>query len=240
MADPLLETITLDTPDGPMAAFRAQPVGEPRGGVVVVQEAFGLTGHIGRVTQALASAGFVGVAPALFHRMEEQVFDYAGGFERLGPAMASLDAGTVTMDVDAALAELARLGQPSSRQGVIGFCMGGSVTLATAARVALGAAVTFYGGGIGQGRFGLPSGLESASSLRTPWLGLYGDLDAHIPVDDVERLRAVVAEAAVDAEVVRYATAHHGFHCDERPSFDAEASNDAWRRTLAFLGDHLR
>jgi carboxymethylenebutenolidase len=238
MADIQTDTIQLDTPDGPMDAYRVIPAGEARGGVVVVQEAFGLTGHIHRVAEALGEAGFVAVAPALFHRSEDQIFGY-GDFDKLGPVIMKLSADTVTMDVDAALAELDRQGQPASRQGIIGFCMGGSVTLATAARLELGAAVTFYGGGLAEGRFGLPSGLDSAARLRTPWLGLYGDLDQHIPIAEVEQVREVVASAGVPAEVVRYAEADHGFHCDERPSFHAESSSDAWARTLEFLGAHL-
>lgn len=238
MADIQTDTIELETPDGPMEAYLAVPAHAPRGGVVVVQEAFGLTGHIHRVTEALAEAGFVAVAPALFHRSDDRIFGY-DDFEKLGPVIMKLNGDTVAMDVDAALAELGRQGQPPSRRGIIGFCMGGSVTLATAARLELGAAVTFYGGGIGEGRFGLPSGLESAAGLRTPWLGLYGDLDAHIPVDDVERLREVADAAPVDTEVVRYADADHGFHCDERASFHPASSSDAWARTLSFLGDHL-
>lgn len=238
MAEPQTDTIQLDTPEGPMDLYRAIPGGEPRGGVVVVQEAFGLTGHIHRVAEALAAEGFVAVAPALFHRSEDQIFGY-DDYEKLGPVTMKLSAATVTMDVDAALDELDRLGQPASRQGIIGFCMGGSVTLATAARLELGAAVTFYGGGLAEGRFGLASGLESAAHLRTPWLGLYGDLDQHIPIDEVEQVREVVASAPVDAEVVRYADADHGFHCDERPSFHPASSSDAWGRTVAFLGAHL-
>src|SRR6478735_3696445 len=206
MADLHTETIQLDTPDGPMATLRTMPTGEPRGGVVVVQEAFGLTGHIERVTRALAADGWIAVAPALFHRSQQQVFDY-GDYEKLGPVMMSLSADTITGDVDAALAELTRLGVPADRQGIIGFCMGGSVTLATAARLELGAAVTFYGGGLTEGRFGMAPGIESAAALRTPWLGLYGDLDQHIPIDEVEQVRATVASAEVDADVVRYADA---------------------------------
>ncbi len=238
MADLQCDTIQLGTPDGPMEAYRALPAGDPKGGVVVVQEAFGLTGHIRDVTERVAAAGYVAVAPALFHRSEEQVFGY-GDFDKLGPVIMELTGDTVAMDVDAALAELGRQGQPAARQGIIGFCMGGSVTLATAARLRLGAAVTFYGGGLAEGRFGLPSGLESAARLQTPWLGLYGDLDAHIPVEEVEQVREVVAAGTVPAEVVRYADADHGFHCDERPSFHAESSSDAWARALSFLDEHL-
>ncbi|MFM8862616.1 MAG: dienelactone hydrolase family protein [Acidimicrobiia bacterium] len=224
--------------DGPLSVIVAAPIGPPRGGVVVIQEAFGLTGHIRRVTEAVAEAGYLAVAPALFHRSEEQVFGY-GDFERLGPVIMTLTAATIEMDVDAALSELARLGIEESKFAMMGFCMGGTITLATAARRPLGAAITFYGGGIAESRFGLPSGLDSAAKLQSPWLGLYGDLDAHIPVADVEQLRVVAATASVDTEVVRYADADHGFHCDERPSFEASASADAWARTLRFLDEHL-
>jgi carboxymethylenebutenolidase len=102
------------------------------------------------------------------------------------------------------------------------------------------AAVTFYGGGLAQGRFGLSPGIESAAQLRTPWLGLYGDLDEHIPIDEVEQARVAAASSPVDTEVIRFADADHGFHCDERPSFHAETSTVAWARTLEFLDEQLR
>lgn len=232
------ERTTLSTADGPMEVIRSAPTDPPKGGVVVVQEAFGLTGHIERVTIAVAEAGYLAVAPALFHRSEEQVFGY-GDFDKLGPVLMSLTAATIETDIDAAFAELSRNRIDDSRLAIMGFCMGGTITLATAARRRLGAAVTFYGGGIAESRFGLPAGVESAARLQTPWLGLYGDLDAHIPVDEVEQVRIAAATAAVDTEVVRYVDADHGFHCDERPSFQAEASADAWERTLEFLAEHI-
>ncbi len=231
-------SITVETTDGPMPALLAEPEGEPRGGVVVIQEAFGLTGHIERVTVALADEGYVAVAPALFHRSGAPVFSY-DDMSQLGPVIMAMTGEGITADVDAALAALADRGVAPPAQGIIGFCMGGSVACATAARLALGAAVTFYGGGVTTGRFGLPALVEVAPRLRTPWLGLYGDLDAHIPSEEVEQLRAAAAQAPVPTEVVRYAEADHGFHCDERASFHPASSADAWARTLAFLGDRL-
>jgi carboxymethylenebutenolidase len=233
------EQIVIETADGPMPAFLAVPDGEARGGVVVIQEAFGLTGHIERVTQALADAGYVAVAPALFHRAGAPVFGYED-FAELGPVIMALTAEGIAMDVDAALDALAERGIEASTQGIIGFCMGGSVACATGARLELGAAVTFYGGGVTSGRFGLPALVDAAPALRTPWLGLYGDLDAHIPVEEVEQLRAAAAAAPVPTEIVRYGDADHGFHCDERAAFHPPSSSDAWARTLAFLEHHLR
>ena len=233
-----ITTIALDTSDGPMPTIVAEPDGDPHGGVVVIQEAFGLTGHIERVTAALAEAGYLAVAPALFHRSGAPVFSY-DDMSQLGPVIMAMTGEGITADVDTALAALAERGVAPSAQGIIGFCMGGSVACATAARLALGAAVTFYGGGVATGRFGLPALVDVAPQLRTPWLGLYGDLDAHIPVEEVEQLRVAAARAPVPTEVVRYADADHGFHCDERASFHVASSADAWSRTLGLLDDHL-
>ena len=93
------EMIELDTVDGPMATYVAHPDGEPLGGVVVVQEAFGLTGHIRGVAESLARAGFLAVAPALFHRCEPQVFGYED-YQSLGPVIMTRTAESIGVDVD--------------------------------------------------------------------------------------------------------------------------------------------
>lgn len=238
MGNTVTARIEIETEDGPVPAVVAEPPGEARGGVVVVQEAFGLTGHIEQVARDLADAGFVAVAPALFHRSGSPVFAYDDR-AALGPAIAALTGDGIAADVDAAIGELGRRGVDPARTAIIGFCMGGSVAMATAARRPLGAAVTFYGGGITEGRFGLPPLLAAAAGLQTPWLGLYGDLDGHIPVAEVEQLREAAESADVPTEVVRYAEADHGFHCPDRSSFHAAASADAWRRTLELLTHEL-
>jgi len=234
------ETRQLITDEGPMDVIVSIPTGvtDPKGGIVVVQEAFGLTGHIRRVCEAVADAGYLAVAPAFFHRHDEQLFGY-DQFDKVGPAMMTLTLEGIHADVDAGIAELERNRITRASMGIVGFCMGGSVALETAARLELGAAVSFYGGGISQGRFGLEAGLEYGARLRTPWMGLYGDLDKGIPIDDVEQLRAVVADASVPTEVVRYSEADHGFHCDERASFHPASSSDAWARTIAFFDQHI-
>jgi carboxymethylenebutenolidase len=124
--------------------------------------------------------------------------------------------------------------------GIVGFCMGGSVTFYAATLRGVGAAVTFYGGGVVEGRFGLPSLVDQAPGLRAPWLGLYGDLDKGIPPEQVEELRSAVATSPEEAEIVRYPDADHGFNCDDRPAvFNPDAATDAWRRTLAWFEEHL-
>ena len=233
------EMVTLPTADGDMPAYVATADGEARGGVLVVQEAFGITSHIQSITERLADAGYVAIAPAYFHRSGgSPVFTYAD-MESIRPVMMALTADGVRADTDAALDHLASLGFAGTRVGVVGFCMGGSVTLVTAVDHALGAAVTFYGGGVTQGRFGFDPLVDQAPRLATPWLGLFGDLDQGIPVDDVEALRAAAATAPVETEVVRYPEAGHGFNCDDREAYHEASATDAWARTLDWFARHL-
>lgn len=233
------EQITLTTDDGPMPAFEAVPDGAAKGAIVVVQEAFGVTTHIEDIARRLSDDGWHAVAPAFFHRQGSPIIAY-DDLASVMPVMGEVTAEGIAMDLAAAFAHLDDAGFPAGRSGIVGFCMGGSVTLYAATWRALGAAVTFYGGGLSQGRFGLPSGLDLAPAIQTPWLGLYGDLDQGIPVADVEKLRAAAADVAVPTEIVRYADADHGFNCNDRPAvFNADAAADAWSRTLRWFDQHI-
>jgi carboxymethylenebutenolidase len=214
------------------------PAGDPKGGLVVIQEAFGVNEHIEDVCRRLAAEGWLAVAPHLFHRSGDPKLGY-DDFSQVMPHMQALTAEGVLSDVDVAIAHLEEAGIPRPRIGVTGFCMGGTVTLATAVEREVGAGVTFYGGGVREGRFGFPSGIELAPRLRAPWLGLYGDLDQSIAVDDVEELRAAAASSGQPTEVVRYAGAGHGFNCDQRDSYHAASAADAWSRTLAWFDRYL-
>lgn len=234
-----MSAITIPTADGPMPAAQSRPDHEPRGAVVVVQEAFGVTEHIQDVTRRLADEGWLAIAPALFHRQGSPVIAY-DDLAAAMPAMGALRAPGLTTDLEATFDHLAAGGFPSGSTGIVGFCMGGTVSFYGATLRPLGAAVTFYGGGVSEGRFGLPSLCELAPRLQSPWLGLYGDLDKGIPIEDVESLRAATRGASVPTEIVRYPDAEHGFHCEARPAvYHPGAAADAWRRTLAFFDDHL-
>jgi carboxymethylenebutenolidase len=82
--------------------------------------------------------------------------------------------------------------------------------------------------------------IDQVEKLQTPWLGLFGDLDRGIPVDDLEVLKIAAGEAKADVEVVRYPEADHGFHCPDRPAvFHQASSDDAWKRTVAYFDAHL-
>ena len=232
---------TLSTADGPMRLYEATPDGPAKGAVIVVMEAFGVNDHIEDVARRAAAAGYHAVAPDFFHR--------AGGgtaaYDDFGTVMAKFQGMSddgILVDVDAALDHLRAAGFSDDKIGITGFCFGGRVTFLVSARRSLGAGVTFYGGGIVKpGGLPFPGLLEEAATLRTPWLGLFGDLDKGIPVDDVEALRAALDEAdPVPHEIVRYADADHGFHCNDRPAvYHAEAAADAWRRAVAWFDTHL-
>jgi carboxymethylenebutenolidase len=234
----MASTVTVDTPDGGMAVYDAEPQGPPAGGVVVIQEAFGVTDHIEDVTRRLAGQGYRAVAPHLFHRSGDPRLGY-DDISAVMPHMRKLTAEGISADLEATFGYLEKAGFGAERVGIVGFCMGGTVAFFAAVSRPLGAAVTFYGGGIAAGRFGYPAQTEVAATLQAPWLGLYGDLDKGIPVDEVEALRAAAAEAKVATQVVRYPGADHGFHCDARPSFHPPSAEDAWRRTLDWFGRHL-
>ena len=229
-------TISLTSDDEPMDAYEAVPDTPNGAAVIVLQEAFGVNDHIEDVTRRFAAAGYHAVAPHLFHRAGGGTAPY-GDFTAVLPLFEGLsDAGILT-DVDAVLAHLPHTPE---RVGVVGFCMGGRASFLVAAERWLGASVGFYGGGIVNARRPqFPALVARAYVLQTPWLGLFGDRDESIPVEDVEALRAALEEAPVDTDVVRYPDAEHGFHCDARPSFHADAAADAWQRALAWLERHL-
>lgn len=217
--------IELTAADGArIAAYRADPAGKPRGGLVVVQEIFGVNGHMRSVCDGFAADGYLAVAPALFDRYERNVDlgytpdDIARGRELRGRASA-----------DAALADIAAaraVAAEAGKVGVIGYCWGGLLAWLAAARVpGFAAAITYYGGG-------MPDAIGEQPTV--PVLAHFGEQDAMIPVAGVRALAA----AHPGAQVHLYA-AGHGFNCDQRGSFDAASAQRARERTLAFIGQHI-
>ncbi len=233
--------VVIDTADGPMRLYEAKPPGEARGALVVVQEAFGVNPHIEDVTRRVAAAGYHTVAPDFFHRSGPGAVVEYGKFDLVMQYFQALGSDdSILVDVDAALAHLRAAGFADTRIGIVGFCFGGRVSFLVSLRRALGAAVGFYGGGIVTGRFPqFPALVREVASLQTPWLGLFGDQDGSIPVDDVETLRTALRDAKVDTDIVRYAEAGHGFHCDQRPDYRPDDAADAWRRALDWFSSHL-
>lgn len=233
------EDITLNTPTGSMTATCA--AASSATAVIVIQEAFGLNGHIKKIAENFSKAGHFAIAPDLYHQHENSIIDY----EDFGSAveiMLTMEDSTVLDDVDACLDYLQNeKGFAPEAIGIVGFCMGGRIAFLTSLNRQIGAGVSFYGGGIVTDNItGTPPLTPQAKDLKTPWLGFFGDLDTMIPTDGVEELRQELQRAAPANQIVRYPQADHGFHCDERESFNAEASADAWDKTLAWFSSHLK
>jgi carboxymethylenebutenolidase len=235
-----MRTDTAQVGDGvPAHRARPEPGEPPRGGIVVLQDARGITRYLESVCARLASAGWYALAPHLYHRDGLRELDPANGWAGAQAQLETLTAAGIAADVDACLGELAAAGLGGRRGAVLGFCMGGTAALFTAATHELGAAVTFYGGPVGW--VGVPSRTDLAAALRTPWLGLFGDEDALIPPADVEAIRAAAARAPAPSDVVRYPNAGHAFHSDDRAAvYRQDAAVDGWRRAMEWLDRHVR
>jgi carboxymethylenebutenolidase len=231
---------TLSTPDGPLPVYEAAPEGRtPRGGVIVLQELFGVTEYLEGVCRDLASDGWHAVAPHLFHRTGSPVLPSDRPDDARSHSLALTGDG-ILLDIDACLAHLDESGIPSPSVGALGFCMGGTLAFFVGTRRGLGATVGFYGRVGSTPWEGVPAALESSNDLRAPWLGLFGDLDAMIPVEDVERLRMQLLDCRMPTEVVRYPHADHAFHRATTPErYHRASAENAWARTLDWFGAYV-
>lgn len=217
--------LTLTAADGHrLAAYRAKPDGKPRGGLVVVQEIFGVNSHIQSVCDRYAAAGYDAIAPALFDRVERDA-QMGYGPDDIARGRALKDGCSLEnalLDVAAARDAVAESGGP----GLVGFCWGGLIAWAAAVELpGLACAVSYYGGGV------------PARAAETPLCPVqlhFGEEDHAIPLDSVQAMQA----QRPDLPIFVY-PAGHGFACDQRGSFHAESAELARGRTLDFLKTHL-
>ncbi len=217
--------ISLTAADGYLlSAYRADPAGTPRGGLVVAQEIFGVNSHIRSVCDGYAADGYRVIAPALFDRYEKGVdIGYAPADIARGRELKAKAATEAALS-DVAAARDALAG--SGKIGIMGYCWGGFIAWVSACRLSgFACAVPYYGGGL------LEAGGEKP---RCPVLAHFGERDGMIPVDGVKKFAAAQPEVQVHI----YA-ADHGFNCDQRGSFDAPSAKLARERTLQFLRQHV-
>jgi carboxymethylenebutenolidase len=209
-----------------LQAYRADPADgmRPRGGIVVVQEIFGVNDHVRELCDGFAEDGYAAIAPALFDRYQRGVQlgysaeDTARGRELKGHAKTEV----ALTDVAAARAALTA----SSRVGIVGYCWGGFIAWMAAARISgFSCAVAYYGGGV-------PAAIDEKPTC--PVTAHFGERDAAIPVADARRF----ATAHPEVEVFFY-DAEHGFNCDQRKSYNPAAARLARERTLAFFRKHI-
>lgn len=221
---------TLTAVDGfSFPAYVAQPIGSPKGGIVLLQEIFGVNSHIRSVADGFAADGYRVVVPATFHRVQADVaLGYTAEDMDKGRAfkagVEALPAPGVLADISAAIASAAEGG----KVGVIGYCWGGLLAWRSACLLpGLSAAVPYYGGGMTLGE-------ELKRQPRVPTMVHFADQDSHIPLDSVAAF--VNAQPGVEVHIYK---GQHGFNCDQRGSYNAEAAQLARQRTLAFLVQHL-
>lgn len=215
----------LETPHGPVRAWRCDPSGPSRGAVLVIQEIFGVNAHIRDVTARMAAEGFIAVAPALFDVVESGVelpYDQAG----IARGLALRSATGFDRAVDVLGAASHALQREGLRVGASGFCWGGTLALLTNTRLGL-PAVSWYGGS------NVPFLDEP---LRAPMLFHFGARDRSIPPEHVELHRQRHPGATIHV----YPDAGHGFNCGPRKDYEPESARLAWSRTVAFLTENLR
>jgi len=219
--------IKLTTADAhTLGSYRADPAGTPKGGMIVIQEIFGVNHHIRAVCDRLAALGYVAIAPAVFDRF---VRDFECGYtpDEIAHArsyLGNLNWDKMILDMTAAKDELKGAGPI----GVIGFCMGGTAAFLAATRIpGVAAAVSYYGGQIGK---------FADEKPKCPLQMHFGEKDEGIPLSTVEEIK----KKQPQAETYIYEGAPHGFGCDERASFRKEASDLAWQRTQDFLAKNLK
>ncbi|HUD87059.1 MAG TPA: dienelactone hydrolase family protein [Xanthobacteraceae bacterium] len=209
-----------------LGAYRADPAGAPKAAVVVIQEIFGVNHHIRSVCDRLASEGYVAIAPAIFDRLEPN-FQCGYSPDEIANArkfVANPDWAAMLRDTQAAIDAVSDVGAV----GIVGFCLGGSVAYAAATKLkGLSAAIGYYGGAIVRFADDKP---DVPTQLH------FGEKDAGIPLADVETIRAKRPEV----EIYIYPGAQHGFHCDERASYDKTSADIAWPRSLGFFARHLK
>jgi carboxymethylenebutenolidase len=221
------QDISLTASDGfKLGAYRAEPSGSPKGAIVVIQEIFGVNHHIRSVCDRIAAEGHVAIAPSIFDRTQPN-FQCGYTPDEIANArkfIANPDWPAMLRDTQAAIDAVKSV----VPVGIIGFCLGGSIAYAAATKLSgLSAAVGYYGGAII--RF-------ADDKPKAPTQLHFGEKDAGIPLTDVETIKSKRPEV----EVFIYPGAQHGFHCDERASYDKTSAEIAWPRSLAFFAKHMK
>ncbi len=220
------EDIRLKSAAGEIGAYLAKPAGTAKGGIVVIQEIFGVNQHIRKVTDYFASQGYLALAPRFFDHIRTGIeLGYTPDTiaEGRGYVMTPGFTDKAVQDVDAAMQELKSRG--AKKVGVTGYCWGGTISWLAATRLKPDAVSGYYGGGIHGAKNEKPA---------VPTQLHFGDKDMHIPMTHVNELR----QLHPNVQIFDY-PADHGFHCDERGSWDVAASKQAMARTLEHFAKHV-
>jgi carboxymethylenebutenolidase len=219
------EEVVFASNGGTASGWLAAPAGEAWGGVVVIQEWWGLNDHVKQIADRFAGAGLAALAPDLYHGSVTRSPDEAGKL------LMALDIDRAERDLRGAVDQLARIG--GGAPAVVGFCMGGALGLFAACRAGdrVGACVVYYGGH--------PKVSYDFDGLTAPVLGHWAE-DDDFANRNAEYFERELSRRRHPFEFHRYPRTRHAFFNDTRPEVhDAAASELSWQRTLAFLRQRL-
>lgn len=236
MTDREIYTSDVQVPNGEIqiAAYLAYPTDSSYPAIVVLQEIFGVNTHIREVTERIAKAGYVAIAPALFQR---QAPGFTTGYTpkdlEIGRGYAQqTKASELLSDIQATIDYIKQLPQVNKDSiGCIGFCFGGHVAYLAATLKEIKATASFYGAGITSRTpgGGLPT-ITRIAEINGTLYAFFGMEDASIPVEQVDRIEAELDKNQISHKVFRYSGAEHGFFCDQRASYHPDAAADAWNQ----------
>jgi carboxymethylenebutenolidase len=183
-----------------------------------------------RVTDKIASEGYVAIAPELFHRTAPTGAEYPyGDFNLVMPHFQGLSTDGLLADIKASYDWLHTQQEVIHEKiGSIGFCLGGRVSFLANTVVPLSAGISYYGGG-------LAALADRAAQVHAPHLFFWGGLDKHITPDQVETIIAAMHKAGKPFVNTVFSYADHAFNCDDRPNYNPEASAEAWAMAMAFF-----
>lgn len=243
MAECRSEFVTLKVDDRTdMRAYVAEPEGGGKfPGMLVFQEAFGVDRHIREVTERFAREGYLAIAPELFHRTAPPRFEgNTSDFQSVMPHLQALNDKNLEADVRAAHDGLLRRSRiDAERIACVGFCLGGRVSFLANLVLPLGAAVSFYGGGIARSERG-PGLLDRAAQARAPIFLFWGGKDKHIGPEPRQAVNQALREAKKTFASMEFADADHAFFNDRRPNYNKEAAAQAWALSLEFFRRNLQ
>ncbi len=231
--------VQLQVADGTtMQAYTSIPAHgkSPFPGLILFQEAFGVNHHIRKLADRFADEGYFVIAPELFHRSGKPgvEIDYTD-FPSAMPRMQALTVEGLEADIQASWNFLEHNAQVENGKIVAtGYCLGGRVSFLANTMLPFKAAASYYGGGIA------PDLIKRASSINAPHLFFWGGKDQHIPKEQIETIKTELTKAGKKFINVEISDADHGFFCDERASFNAEAAELAWGLTLEFFIQKLK
>jgi len=218
-----------------MRVYVARPPSGKGPAILVFQEAFGVNAHIRDVTERFAKLGYLAAAPEVFHRSAPPGFEgNYSDFPSVQPHMKAMTNEGLEADIRATFELLRNDNACNGRFASIGFCMGGRVSYLANSILPLGAAVSFYGGGIAPGL------LDRAPRQNAPILLFWGGLDKHIGEEQRGAIRDALTKSSKPFVEALFSFADHGFFCDARPSYNPEAARDSWTLTTSFLAGNLR